>query len=338
MRRISGSGKWKEMRHLTLIALLLTAILLLVGALPSHALQQTLLSMITPSAPTGPCPDLPPRPNYYADGSEHTAIEAIDHARASEGLPNLNLPGDYWQRSPSQQQFVLVNLERTSRGMAALRWDANLAEIATNYSQQMAELHFFSHTSPISGDFQTRLNDNPAVAGHYQSIAENIAGNWAPAGGAVYEYLYHDAAEQCAHRQNIFNPAFTLIGIGVVSGGPWDAMSAEELLAPAPDNPYTGAALETSPPTISITSLVNHAQTTLSITAHAHDNQGIVNIIWYLDGIGHQSHQGADWTIAASALTPGQHSFTAYAVDESQHYATATLLFTTDGQEITVQR
>lgn len=324
------------MRHLALIALLLTALLLLAAALPSHALQQTLLSIITPRAPTNSCPDMPPDPDYYTDGSEHTAIEAMNAARASEGLPNLNLPGDYWQLSPSQQQFTLVNLERTSRGLSALHWDANLAQIATNYSQQMAQLNFFSHTSPISGDFQTRLNDNPAVAGHYQSIAENIAGNWAPAAGAVYEYLYHDAAEQCAHRQNILNPAFTLIGIGVVSGGPWGAMSAEELLAPAPANPYTGAAPDPTLPTISITTTLNQTQTTLHLTAHARDNQGIANIIWYLDGIGHQSHQGANWTITAATLTPGQHTLSAYAVDDSQNYAAATLSFNVIGQEITM--
>ena len=324
------------MRRLTLIAVLLTALLLLAGALPSHALQQTLLSFIIPGNPTGPCPDLRPTPNYYADGSEHSAIDAINHARASEGLPNLRLPGNYWQLSPSQQQFTLLNLERTSRGLSPLHWDANLAEIATNYSQQMAQLHFFSHTSPISGDFQTRLNDNPAVTGHYTSIAENIAGNWAPAAGAVYEYLYHDAAEQCAHRQNIFNPAFTLIGIGVVSGGPWGAMSAEELLASAPNNPYAGAAPDTTPPTISISATLNQAQTTLHLSAHAHDNQGIGAIIWYLDGIGHQSQQGANWTITASRLAGGQHTLAAYAVDDSQHYATAALSFTVAGQKITM--
>jgi uncharacterized protein YkwD len=333
---MGGLGKKKEMRHVILIALLLAAMLLLVGALPSHALEQTLLSIITPSATTGPCPDLAPSPNYYTNGSEQTAIEAINHARAAEGLPPLNLPGNYWQLSPSQQQFTLVNLERASRGLHALHWDANLAEIATNYSQQMAQLHFFSHTSPISGDFQTRLNNNPAVSGHYTSIAENIAGNWAPAAGAVYEYLYHDAAEQCAHRQNILNPAFTLIGIGVVSGGPWGALSAEELLAPTPDNPYAGAAPDTTPPTINISSTLNQAQTTLHLAAHASDNQGIADIIWYLDGIGHQSHQGAEWTITAATLSPGQHTLTAYAVDDSQGYAAATLALTVNGQGIAV--
>ncbi len=316
------------MRRLILTLLLLAALLLLVAALPSQFLHQAVLGIMPPPASSGSCPDLAPSPDYYIDGSEHTAIAAINHARASEGLPALRLPGNYWQLSSGQQQFTLVNLERTSRGLAPLHWDANLAEIASAYSQQMAQLHFFSHTSPISGDFPARLNANPQVAGHYISIAENIAGNWAPAAGAMYEYLYHDASEQCAHRQNILNPAFTLIGIGVVAGGPWGMMSAQELLASNPTDPYQGAPSDATPPTIRITMSLNQAQDTLHVMAHASDVQGLASLIWYLDGIGHLSHAGADWTITTHQLTPGRHLLIAYAVDTSQHYATATLAFT----------
>jgi uncharacterized protein YkwD len=324
-------------RRLTLTLLFLAALLLLVAALPSQVFQQAVASIMPPPAPSNSCPDMSPSPDYYLDGSEHTAIAAINHARASEGLPTLHLPGNYWQLSISQQQFTLVNLERTSRGLAPLRWDANLAEIANAYSQQMAQLRFFSHTSPISGDFPTRLNANPQVAGHYTSIAENIAGNWAPAAGAMYEYLYHDASEQCAHRQNILNPAFTLIGIGVAAGGPWGMMSAQELLASNPADPYQGTPPDTTPPTIRIITSLNRAQDTLHLMAHASDNQGLARLIWYLDGIGHLSHAGADWTITTRQLTAGHHVLFAYAVDTSQHYATATLGFTLDPRGIMLE-
>lgn len=326
------------MRHFTLMLLLLAALLLLLARLPAQLLQQTVLRVITPlPAPAGSCPNLPPSPNYYIDGSEQTAITAINHARDSEGLPALSLPANYWQLTPSQQQFTLVNLERTSRGLAPLRWDASLAEIATAYSQQMVQLHFFSHISPISGDFPTRLNANPQVAGHYTSIAENIAGNWAPAAGAIYEYLYHDASEQCTHRQNILNPAFTLIGIGVVAGGPWSMMSAQELLASNPTNPFQSASPDSTPPSISIISSLNQTQDLLHVVAHASANGSLATLIWFLDGIGHLSHKGTDWTIAAAQVTPGHHLLIVYAVDTSQRYATATLTFTVGKQGITRQ-
>jgi uncharacterized protein YkwD len=324
-------------RHIALVALAVLA-LLVAAMTPWPTIQQAFTALTTPDSQTGSCTALPPTPDYYTSGGEAAAIEAINHARASERLPRLTLPSDYWQLPPAQQQFVLVNLERTSRGLSALHWDDTLAQIATAYSRQMAQLGFFSHTSPISGDFQTRLDANPHVAGHYLSIAENIAGNHAPAAGAIYEYLYNDAAEQCAHRQNILNPAFTLIGIGVVPGGRWGAMSAQEFLASNPANPYTGAPPDTTPPTISLSSVLSASARQLTVTASASDNRGIIHIIWYLDGLGHRSHEGIHWTLDAASLAPGPHRLTAYVVDESQNYAAATLSFTVSVQGIALER
>ncbi len=324
------------MRRITLLAVICLTLLAL-AVTPWPRIQQALSTLITPGAGSSACPSLAPTPDYYAAGGERAAIEAINHARAHEGLAALTLPSDYWQLTPPQQQFVLVNLERASRGLAALRWDATLAQIATAYSRQMAQLGFFAHTSPISGDFQTRLNANPQVAGHYQSIAENIAGNWAPAAGAVYEYLYNDAAEQCAHRHNILNPAFTFIGIGVVPGGPWRMMSAQELLASNPANPYTGAAPNTTPPSITLSSELSASASQLRVSATASDNQGIARVIWYLDSLGQHCHQGTSWTLDAASLTPGTHHLTVYAVDESQNYAAATLSFSFGPQGITLE-
>jgi uncharacterized protein YkwD len=320
-------------RYLFLIVVLLLAILV-AAAIPWPSVQQVFTALITPGAPTGVCPALPPEPDYYTSGGEEAAIEAINHARADEGLPALHLPDNYWQLSPPQQQFTLVNLERTSRGLAPLGWDDTLAQIATAYSRQMVDLGFFSHTSPISGDFQTRLDANPQINGHYRTIGENIAGNSAPAAGAVYEYLYNDATEQCAHRKNILNPAFTLIGIGVVPGGPWHAMSTQELLASNPLNPYTGAPADVTAPIVHLSGVLNTTATSLSVTTNASDNVGIACITWYLDGLGQHAHEGTNWVLDASSLAPGLHHLMVYAVDDSQNYASAVLAFTVSAGHI----
>jgi uncharacterized protein YkwD len=325
------------MRHILLLALALSTFIV-VAITPWATLQQALTTLITPGSAAGACPALAPSPNYYASGGEVAAIEAIDHARAREGLSRLSLPDNYWQLAPPQQQFILVNLERASRGLAPLRWDATLAQIAIAYSRQMAQLHFFAHTSPISGDFQDRLNANPQIANHYQSIAENIAGNWAPAAGAIYEYLYNDAAEHCAHRQNILNPAFTFIGIGTAPGGPWHSMSAQELLASNPANPYSSAPPDTTTPNITLTSALNATATQLSISASVSDDQGIARVTWCLDHLDEQCHQGISWTLDADSLTPGRHQLIAYAVDDSQNYTTATLSFTLTAKGITLHK
>ena len=48
--------------------------------------------------------------------------------------------------------------------------------MALGYSRQLSNLHFFSHTSPISGTFTNRVDRNPAIANHYSLAAENLAG------------------------------------------------------------------------------------------------------------------------------------------------------------------
>jgi uncharacterized protein YkwD len=320
-------------RYILLLAVALLTFLIAALA-PWPALQRAFTALVTPGPAASSCPQLPPSPNYYASGGEAAALAAINRARASEGLPDLVLPSNYWRLSVPRQQFVLVNLERTSRGLAPLRWDATLAQIATAYSRQMVQLHFFAHTSPISGSFEERLNANPHIANHYRAIGENLAGNWAPAAGAIYEYLYNDAAERCAHRQNILNPQFDVIGIGMAAGGPWHSISTQEMLASSQANPYIGAAPDTMPPTIRLNSTLSASGTRLSVSAAASDNQGIARIIWYLDGLSVRSQQGASWTLNAATLSRGSHQLTAYAVDESQNYATATLSFTVGPQGI----
>src|ERR1700716_324433 len=74
---------------------------------------------------TGRCIDIPATPDYLATSSPADAIAAINHARIFEHLPALRLPGNFYQLQPLQQQFMLVNLERTDRGLTALKLDAH---------------------------------------------------------------------------------------------------------------------------------------------------------------------------------------------------------------------
>ena len=323
------------MRYILRLALALLVFLAL-SVVPWPTFQQALTALKTIGPSTSDCPAQPPTPNYYLSGGETAAIAAINHAHTREGLPALALPSNYWQLATPQQQFTLVNLERTVRGLAPLHWDATLAQIATAYSRQMVNLHFFAHTSPISGDFQERLNANPLIANHYQSIGENLAGNWAPVAGAMYEYLYNDAEEHCAHRLNILNPHFTLIGIGMVQGGPWGVISAQELLASNPVSPYIGGPPDIIPPSIKLSSTVNPSATRLSVSAIANDNQGIARVVWYLDQSSEPGQQGTQWTLDANTLARGTHQLTVYAIDESQNYTTATLSFTVGADGITL--
>lgn len=180
----------------------------------------------------GGCINIPATPNYLRSRSARDAIAAINHARRLEHLRSLRLPINFYRQSAVQQQFELVNMERTDRGLPALRMSPVLSAMALSYSQQLARLHFFSHTSPVSGSFSQRINSNAAIAHNYSLAAENLAGNPVPGVGPMYEYMYNDATENCGHRANILTPALKLIGIGVVPDKTYGSISAQEFLEP----------------------------------------------------------------------------------------------------------
>ena len=83
----------------------------------------------TPQPAIGnPSVSMAPDPNFYGacpDNSldlsgvcEEEALQAIDHARASEGLGPMELPSDWSGLTGAEQLFVATNLERTARGLA----------------------------------------------------------------------------------------------------------------------------------------------------------------------------------------------------------------------------
>jgi uncharacterized protein YkwD len=173
-------------------------------------------------------------PNYLRTRRTKDAIAAINHARRFEGLSHLRLPRNFYHMKAAQQQFVLINLERTDRGLRPLTMSRVLTTMARSYSKQLSRRHFFSHTSPISGTFEQRLNRNRAIAGHYSLAEENLAGNPVAGVGPIYEYMYNDASENCGHRANILQPGVTLVGIGVVSDKRYGSISAQEFVALRP--------------------------------------------------------------------------------------------------------
>ena len=296
--------------------LLLFGVLLLAGALGIYQYRALAHQQVG-------CAAIAAVPDYVSTGSAYDAIAAINNAHGEEGLPPLHLPHNFYQLDPVQQQFILVNLERAARHIAPLHMDANLSQVALAYSKQMLALHFFSHTSPIGGSFGERVDANPALANHYRLAAENLAGNPVPGPGAIYEYMYNDAAEKCGHRNNILNPALTLIGIGWVRGGKYGSISAQEFLAPASWSPYTGATPDTQPPHITLR--VSQTDSShLHFQALTDDNVGVARITWFLDHVGNQpAAVGPDWTLDLQHVSAGSHTILAYVVDGEQNYSVA---------------
>ena len=265
-------------------------------------------------AATG-CADVQATPDYLASNSEKDAVAAINNARAGEHLGPLRLSWDFYQLDPAQQQFVLINLERTDRGLPPVRMDATLSRIAQNYSRQMRDLHFFAHSSPIAGSFNERVESNAALWEHYALAAENLAGNPVPGAGAMYEYMYDDGAEACGHRANILDPHVTEVGIGWVPGSIYDSISAQEFIGSAPWNPYHGSLSAPQTPQVSIVAgecasswcqystgmggstsyrVDGLVPELASFHAQVQPNPGNMRITWFLDRVGNLPSSGAD--------------------------------------------
>ena len=82
------------------------------------------------TTPPDPGQNIAPSPNFLAScsstvyddspGCVDPTVQAINNARAHEGVGALALPSNWAQLSAQEQTFVLTNLERTARGMAPL--------------------------------------------------------------------------------------------------------------------------------------------------------------------------------------------------------------------------
>lgn len=274
------------------------------------------------------CFDIPASPDYLSTANPHDAIAAINNARQVEHVPPLRLPVNFYQLDPQQQQFLLVNDERMDRGLHPLLLDANLSQLALGYSKQLRDLHFFAHTSPISGTFSDRINENPALTNHYSIAAENLAGNPVPGIGPIYEYMYDDVSENCGHRHNILTPELTHVGINWVSGGAYGSMSAQEFIGSAPWSPYPGAPPDTLTPRISISTSPVAGARYFQCLAIASENGADLRITWFLDRIGSPLATGLSWQVDMRHLTPGKHTLYAFAVNGEQNYSKATYTFT----------
>lgn len=272
------------------------------------------------------CVDIPASPDYLSTNSESDAIAAINNAHVQEKLPPLHLPANYYHLQPPQQQFILLNLERTDRGLPPLEMVAVLSQMALGYSRQLSNLHFFSHTSPISGTFSDRMENNPATANLYIEAAENLAGNPVAGAGPMYEYMYDDSAENCGHRLNILDPTLNLVGINWVRDSQYGSVSAQEFLASDGWNLYSHPSPDTIAPYV-IMGQPLLVGSLLTCRVLVGDNVGVVRITWFLDHVGGQSYLGNTLRINVGHLSSGSHILLVYVVDGALNYGMASDTF-----------
>jgi uncharacterized protein YkwD len=118
------------------------------------------------------------------------------------------------ESAAAAQVLKLVNEERAKVGCSAVAANSALADLAQDFSEDMAQRGFFDHTDP---DGKTPW-DRAEKAGISNLGGENIARGQADAAAVMDAWM-----NSPGHRANILNCDFKTLGVGVQlgSGGPW---------------------------------------------------------------------------------------------------------------------
>jgi uncharacterized protein YkwD len=105
--------------------------------------------------------------------------------------------------------FEMINRERADRGLKPLSSSRELTLMARNHSQDMASRMEMTHLSALGKSYLERLVD----AGFYfQAIGENVASSET----FHSDFIHQGFMDSPEHRENILDPDFEEVGIGVV--------------------------------------------------------------------------------------------------------------------------
>jgi uncharacterized protein YkwD len=134
------------------------------------------------------------------------ALIAIAFAACSYGQSRQSDSASAQER----QLFALVNRERDRAGLRRLEWNDGLAQAARTHAKLLARHTALSHQFPGEPSLVERLG---AAGLRFDASAENVALGPGIEGN-------HDALMQSAgHRDNILDPQYNAIGIGIVASG-----------------------------------------------------------------------------------------------------------------------
>jgi uncharacterized protein YkwD len=115
--------------------------------------------------------------------------------------------------------LCLLNGQRAAHGLGRLRSSSALRSAAARFAHLMVREHFFDHTSPAGSTPLKRIAGTSYLrrASSY-SLAENIG--WGSGSLATPAAMVGAWMASAGHRENILDPAFHDLGVGVAIGAP----------------------------------------------------------------------------------------------------------------------
>ena len=176
----------------------------------------------TPTAQPPPAVEPTPEPIEEAaaapeDGDTEPSPVAPDvYSASSEPPPPSPPPPPSVDPATLEAALVVgINAQRVAAGLPPLQSDPTLAAVARERSGDMAQRGYFSHVSP-TGETFTALLERRGVTCSW--CGENIAYNTYPDDQTVGVVLSSWMASP-RHRDNILNPNFSRLGVGVALAG-----------------------------------------------------------------------------------------------------------------------
>jgi len=149
--------------------------------------------------------------NFFTISSEPESEERINL-----GYTTTNVSVD---EKAEADMLVLLNRERTTRGLLALTLNTKARAVARAYSTDMFARGYFSH---ISIEGKTPFDRMRAGDVRFGSAGENLA-------LAPTLQLAHDGLMKSpGHRANILSPDYRTVGIGIIDGGPFGLMVTQD--------------------------------------------------------------------------------------------------------------
>jgi uncharacterized protein YkwD len=118
-----------------------------------------------------------------------------------------------------EKMLDLVNAERVKAGVGKLTVDVKMTAVARAHSRDMFARSYFSHMNTLEQTAGDRLEK---AAINFTVLGENIA--YAPDLATAHTGLMNSPG----HRQNIVDPAFHRIGIGIIATNTWGLMFTQD--------------------------------------------------------------------------------------------------------------
>ncbi len=154
---------------------------------------------------------LPPRNSSAAPGSDTSGAPAQKPTLKPASAKAPDIPFNDFEVQSEEQLLVLANQSRQQAGAPPLRLDKGLSQAARTHSLAMLEANKLSHQ--FGGELSLSLRLAAATDLQLDQEGENVALDYDAEHG--HEHLMLSAP----HRANLLNPAYNVVGLGVVRNG-----------------------------------------------------------------------------------------------------------------------